>query len=142
MSHALSPACFKAVTDGGYIGVPWVDKGRSFDGWDCYGLVYCISRHDLERMVPSYVLGYTSSMHEASVGDALNFYSKEWNNVTNDRREIGDVLVFTLGGVPMHCGLVVTEHLMLHCFKGRDTVLEPFDSMAWRQRIEGVYRWT
>lgn len=142
MNRGLSPACFEPLTRGGYIGIPWVDKGRSFDGWDCYGLVYCISRRDLGRLVPSYVLGYTSSMHDESVAEALHFYSQEWANVTQAKREIGDVLVFMLGGVPVHCGLVVNDELMLHCFKGRETVLEPFVSAAWRQRVEGVYRWT
>jgi cell wall-associated NlpC family hydrolase len=141
MNLALSPACFKAVTEGGYIGIPWVDMGRTFDGWDCYGLVYCVSRHDLGLIVPSYVLGYTSSMHDESVCEALRFYSQEWANVTGEQREVGDVLVFNLGGIPVHCGLVVEPGLMLHCLKGRETVLEQYSTAAWRSRIEGVYRW-
>lgn len=133
MNLELSRACSD------YVGVPYVDHGRTPAGWDCYGLVYYLSRRYLHHGVPSYSLAYTNP---DSANDAFAEHCPEWHRVEVAAVDLGDVLVLNLQGLPIHCGLVIDEDTMLHCMRGRETVIERFTSPAWRRRIEGAYRWT
>lgn len=133
MSRAPFPAAFD------YVGVPYLEHGRTPARWDCYGLVYYLSRRYLHHNVPSYLLSYVDA---ESADGAFIEHLGEWQRVELPAVELGDVLVLTVVGQPTHCGLVVSDDAMLHCMRARDTVLERFASPAWARRIEGAYRWT
>jgi hypothetical protein len=51
-----------------------------------------------------------------------------------------DVPLFTLGGMPIHVGLMIDHRNFLHCEKKIGTVIERIDSMAWNKRLSGVFR--
>lgn len=129
------PECSK------YVGVPYVDRGRGPDGWDCYGLVYYVNNFHLGRPVPSYWLSYPSATDDDHVQSAIAYHCREWVEVERGDIAVGDTLVFNLHGLPVHCGIVYDAGRMLHCLAGRETVLERFDSYAWTKRLQGVFRW-
>ena len=122
-----------------YIGVPFVEHGRTPEGWDCYGLVYYLSRRYLHLNVPSYSLSYTDCDH---ADDAFAEHVGEWHGVQLADMQPGDVVVLNVEGLPTHCGLLLGDAGMLHCMHGRDTVRERIDSWHWSHRIAGAYRWT
>ena len=136
MSLAPSPAFSE------YVGVPYVDHGRSPEGWDCYGLVYYISRHVLGLPVPSYLNAYPDAEDCPHVRSAIEYHAKEWREVQRGEIAQGDTLVFNICGMPIHCGLAFSRELMLHCLAGHETVFDRIDGARWRSRIAGVYRWT
>jgi cell wall-associated NlpC family hydrolase len=135
----MSRALFRDVSD--YVGVPYLDHGRTPAGWDCYGLVYWLNSERLGRAVPSYSGRYSDAERVTEVSSLLRDEMRAWRAVARDALEPGDTLVFTLGGEPLHCGLALDGAVMLHCLRGRNTVREPFDGMAWARRLVGVYRW-
>jgi cell wall-associated NlpC family hydrolase len=121
--------------------VPYRDKGRSPSGWDCWGLIYYLSRNYFGHNVPSYLDCYESAQAEDSVTRAIRINSKDWRNVDAEQEVPGDVVILKLAGHPIHAGLVVEPGWMLHCMEGRGTVRECYLSNAWRNRIEGIFRW-
>jgi|SRR5262245_9261064 len=122
-----------------YIGVPYLSGGRSLEGWDCWGAVQHVSLALFDRRLPAYC-GYTDACERNEV---IPIFEREmlvdWQSVTEE--QAGDVVVFRILGAPTHCGLVIDPPLMIHCLRGRATVLESYRSIVWRDRIEGFYRW-
>lgn len=126
---------------GRYIGLPYQDKGRTFAGVDCYGICFLFLSEELQLQIPSYTDDYRDAKHKVSVSDAFGQYSKKWQRVSSGWT-LGDVVVFNLGGKPLHCGLLINKNDFLHCLEGTQSCLERLNSVTWSSRIEGVYRWT
>lgn len=123
------------------VGIPYLDHGRSNKGWDCYGLVCWMLQHEFGLRVPSYTMSYTKADDLESSGSAFEYHKGEWVHVERGTEQYGDVIVLTLGGSPVHCGMVLEPGRMLHCLAGRETCVERYDGHAWANRIEGIYRW-
>lgn len=134
----MSPERFKAYSN--YVGVPYVDKGRTPAGWDCYGLYHFVLAQMMGVQAPSYADEYTSATDEASASAALAARGL-WQRVAPGAEAEGDGVVFTIAGRPLHCGYVLTRGTMLHALRGRDTVVEPYTRSTWNKRIEGFYKW-
>jgi len=118
------------------IGVPFLDQGRDFHGWDCWGLIsrayrecFGIELPDLDRCN---VLNYEQGRE---LFDSLAVAYKE---VELDRGRAGDVVI--LRGVPCHAGLVVKAGLMIHVDEKCDTCVEPYSSGVWKTRAKGIFR--
>lgn len=126
---------------GKYIGLPYEDKGRGPRGFDCWGLV----RHILSEQfgittLPDYVDSYTSASDRNSVTSAVSTgLAQGWTKVAEPVP--GAIVILLVAGRPWHCGLVVNKDWMVHTLKGIDVCIERFDSMAWRNRIEGFYQY-
>lgn len=54
--------------------------------------------------------------------------------------EEGDVVIFK--GRPWHIGLVVAPGQMIHSYQGGTSCIEDYNSIRWKSRIEGFYRYT
>lgn len=114
-----------------FVGIPYLDGGDSGGGADCYGLVRLVYREVRRVEAPSLARVGRS---EASPGDK----APRW--VKSDCGAVGDVVVFALGGVPAHCGVVVGRDLMLHAIRGRRSAIESYGTSMWAKRIAGYYR--
>lgn len=138
MNQELLLACSK------YVGVPYVNKGRSPTGWDCFGLYWWVSWAVLGVVgMPSYddtYAGVGMPGRDASVALAIRANAPLWQRRAGPGMP-GDCAVFLLGGAPTHCGMVIGGGNMLHCLQGRDTVIENYTTAGWSRRIEGFYKW-
>jgi cell wall-associated NlpC family hydrolase len=124
-----------------YLAVPYADKGRTLEGWDCYGLYRYLQaeRHGIE--LPSWDDSYTSAEDGPAVAASMGERLGSWVAVPLGSEQEGDGIVFRLGGIPWHCGYVIEPGIMLHALQGRMTAIERYNSHLWQKRIEGIYRW-
>jgi cell wall-associated NlpC family hydrolase len=118
------------------IGVPFLDQGRDFHGWDCWGLIrrayrdcFGIELPDLNRCT---VLSYEQGR------ELFDSLAVAYREVDLALAQPGDVVI--LRGVPCHAGLVVQPGLMLHVDMNIDTCVEPYATGAWKTRVIGIYR--
>lgn len=122
-----------------YVGIPYLNRGRSREGVDCWGLVQLWYREQLGVEVPDYLWAYTNAHDFESVENAINENKKTWRRV--DEADYGDVLVFRIKGVPIHVGIKQQGDDFLHAFQGTESCLERLSSVAWNRRLTEIYRW-
>lgn len=116
---------------------PFVDKGRDYSGWDCWGLVFCAYRDVYGIVLPKY-LDYDSSVEYDQLKVLISAGKRAWIPVKIP--QAGDVAVFNISGMPCHTALVIDGKSALHAEKKIGTFIEPLSSPVWARRIEGFYR--
>ena len=115
------------------IRVPFLDKGRGWAGWDCWGLVVCYYGDVLGIALPAYDDYDTVQNHKALVR-LFTSNAQKWIKVPGALD--GRVALIFRSGLPLHAGLVIANgRRILHCEEGVGTVSEPIE----RFRIEGIY---
>lgn len=120
-----------------YIGIPFNQHGRDFNGCDCWGLVKLYYNNELGINLPCLSSLYEHTQDAKIVGvisnEALN-----WRLV--DVPDANDVAVLSMRGMPFHVGLMTGKRDMLHIEQDINSVIERIDSPIWNSRIKGFYR--
>ena len=125
-----------------YLPIPFREKGRSTDGVDCWGLVRLVYAERFGISLPDLSDRYTASDDGPVVEGVLTSEAApggSWRLREGSPREVGDVGVFRIRGLPSHVGLAVAEGRFLHSIRGVDTVVEDWTSPAWKDRLVGWY---
>jgi len=119
-----------------YVQIPYADRGRAFDGCDCYGLVLLFYREEYGEEIED-VMYESAQDHKANA--RLVDVSKE----TMRAREVtapaeGDLVLMRAAGHPAHIGVYIEPHSCLHTSRRYGTVCEPLSRC--KSQIEGYYR--
>lgn len=122
-----------------YVGIPYQDRAREDNLLDCWGLLCLFYRRELGIELPQYTVDTPDGA--AHVAQLVGNTCKEpvWEPVADI--QFGDVLLFRVHGLPIHCGVSVGNGEFLHSFPKRGSCLEMLDSLTWRNRFDGAYRW-
>lgn len=127
--------------------VPFVEGGRDYDGWDCWGLVVCCQRDVYGRILPSHSGEYGSTARRDELKALIERDKTEtdlWELV--DEPETGCLVLLYLYGRPCHIGVMVDHRNVLHTEAKCNTVTQRIDRTPWRgegyDKVEGYYRFT
>lgn len=122
--------------------VPFVDLGRDWNGWDCWGLVHCAYRECLRVDLPSFAGGYANAGNTVESREQLLRLSDaerhRWRPA--GAPEPLDVVLMIVTGRPIHVGLFLGGGRFIHAERKLGTMIERMASPMWSRRIEGVYR--
>lgn len=132
-----------------YIGLPFVDGGRDFYGVDCEGLCRLVMQHEAgDPAIPAY--GVLSADGLATVARAINENAAlpPWVSVKREELRPFDWVLMTgrekVDGRPRtltaHCGVMITDTLVLHIEKATHSVAVPIDHYTIRTRLAGFVR--
>lgn len=125
------------------LAVPFLTKGRSYDGWDCWGLVFCCYRDVRGIQLPSYADDYERSgdTHQArqELQQLIDRESPAWRQIVHAQQF--DLAVFKIADIRSHIGVMVDRVNCLHAEFKIGTVIEPVNSLMWEKRIEGIYQY-
>jgi hypothetical protein len=122
----------------GYVGLPFLWRGRDRDGLDCWGLVRLVYLERFGIALPSFEDGYAAEFDKPAsarrVFDSERLASGRWEPAADDA-QVGDIAVFRAAGVP-HVGLLIARDpvRMLHAIEGTDSCVERVDAPAWSAR--------
>ena len=117
--------------------VPFVEKGRSWEGWDCWGLVYVAYRDVLGIIIPDYLDRYDHT-HEVTRLSKVVEQEKQivWKRVEHKDWARGDVMTIRRRNLCVHAGLIVADGQVMHAEQDMGTIIEPMPMLD----IEGAYR--
>lgn len=120
-----------------YVGVPYLEHGRDFNGCDCFGLV----RLALARELRIYLPDWRPESHEPQGRfKAIESHIDSFKRV--DLPEVGDIGIFVFESLPTHVGLYVGNGLLLHTLQGRQACIERLSSPLLRGRAREWYRYS
>lgn len=125
---------------GNYIGLPFKDRGRDEEGYDCWGLLRLIYGEVFGVELPTYIDRYKDTKDSESLGPLIRQERENWESIEEGNEKLGDVVVIRIRGQPMHTGLVLGEKKFLHIEDGVDSSIEAYDSIKWTKRVIGFYR--
>jgi hypothetical protein len=122
-----------------YIGIPFLDKGRDINGIDCWGLVRLVYKQEYHIDLPNFSTNYEADDTE-QMRDLLAQYKEGWEKI--DAPTEGCIVLFNILGVESHMGIAVSSTHFLHARDRYDSAIESFESVAWRNRITGFYKYS
>lgn len=123
-----------------YIGLPFVDHGRDFDGCDCWGLIRLIMKHECSVDLPAY--GETSALDLQAVAGmvAKEKEIEPWIYVHPTAVKAFDVVVMHRRRDPIHIGIMATRFEVIHIEEKTDSVLVPLTHPTIKFRQPKFYR--
>lgn len=120
-----------------YIGLPWLDRGRTPAGVDCWGLVRLVYAGEFGIDLPDHADGYRHAGDRGTILALVEDARSDWMPVMTVAKA-GDLVL--MRQAPWHVGLVVGRGRMLHIPEGGSSCIEPYDTGRWGRRVEGIYR--
>lgn len=125
-----------------YVGLPFKEFGRDRKGVDCWGLYRLIHQEQFGLTLPSYDKDYASTEDFKRLGRLIpDSLANGWSKIPEGQETLGDIIIMRLYNVPMHVGFVTRAGWMLHIMEGIDATHEPYNGLAWKDRIIGFYRY-
>lgn len=122
-----------------YIGIPYLEHGRSRSGCDCWGLVRMVLTEHFSHVLPSLSEEYESVNSELTAA-LIDRHKPTVQAERVDEFFPGDIVVFRVLGLPSHVGVIVGPNYVLHIERGAASIAERLDSRRICSRIEGIYR--
>jgi cell wall-associated NlpC family hydrolase len=135
-----------------YQGIPFAPRGRDRGGIDCFGLLRLVYEEQLRILLPSFTESYTTALEKEEVRAAFASELPKYGRpiAAGEERCFDAIFVRPFGR--LHCGVVVARGWMLTVTARFDEAGNPipgsgssgcerYDSVMWRNRIEGFFRW-
>ena len=123
-----------------YIGIPYLDKGRTFAGCDCYGLVKLYYKNELNIDIPEVNTGAETPRRTLAV--YLEQISKKWREATPQKNA---VVAMCLNAehpkMVTHFGVMLNNKTMLHSYKNAHSHIISIDHPTVKNQIKGFYKW-
>ena len=120
-----------------YIGIPYKQYGRSFDGCDCYGLVYLFYKYELGIELPTYLNTYNHD-NINSITEIIRKEKELWTKIQTPKKFC--CILFNVNGLYNHIGIYLGKNLFLHSAEVRkESCIERITHPFWKTRIEGYY---
>lgn len=148
MIHAFAQPPFWAAK---YIGIPFVDLGRTHEGCDCWGLVRLVLMEQARLDLPSLSTSYDSEKnHNKVIAEIeLNKYSGSWKPVQDGEEKTFDVAEMSSpvrvrgkwAFPPLHVGIFVCPRWILHVERETASRLSCVEERGISNRILGIWRY-
>ena len=120
-----------------FVGLPWRDRGRTADGYDCWGLVRAAFAAGTGIELPSHADAYATAADRAETALVYAGEVGDWRDVGTGHEQAYDVASLRIAH-SLHVGLIVRRGLMLHMPRGRTSVIEPL--ARYRTVLTGIHR--
>jgi cell wall-associated NlpC family hydrolase len=119
------------------IGIPFKNRGRGPEEYDCYGLVQEIYRR-CGIDIPDYTVNALDFM---AVNAVYQENKKIW--IPTERPEFPDVLAMKFNSpLVNHVGVYLGNHQFVHAREGSNSCIESTEHVYWKRAIVAYYKWS
>lgn len=122
-----------------YSSIPYVEKGRTAAGADCWGLARLIYEQEYNIQLPSFSDNYESPDVER-IAELLAQYREGW--IQNTTPVAGDIVLFRILGHVSHIGVMISDTHFIHTRKKQNVIVARLDEPKWKNRIAGFYSYS
>lgn len=122
-----------------YLKIPFKNKGRDWNGVDCWGLVHLFYKEEFGIQLPPYLDVNEKWDEVGKIAAVMGVEKNKWKKVAIP--QFGDVIMFNIVGIPVHVGIALDKKMMLHALDKVGVSIEPYKSLKWEFRLEGFYRY-
>jgi len=123
-----------------YLQIPFVHRGNTFSGADCFGLLQLFYKHELAVLLPDCSIEYEEEWWRTE--NLILDLCTEYNFTLVDTPQFGDAILFyNTSKVPGHIGIVIDEHQFIHMTKSGVGVAN-FLYGYWARQVHSIYRVT
>lgn len=122
-----------------WLAVPWVDRGESLEGWDCWGLCRVVGAEAFGLVLPPFAGVVPTAEDQPAVAGAVAASLPRFREVAP---AAGTVRLFASEGLLAHVGLHLTPRVVLHAVKGTGTFTVDLGDprcAAWQRRARGAF---
>lgn len=124
-----------------FVGIPYADRGRSFAGCDCYGLVWLVMRELCAVDLPAFREDYVTASDGAYLARLIAGEVSAWDAVPLGEERTFDGVLMRSGRLLSHIGIVVEPGKLLHVYEGSDSRIERYTLPPASLRLSGFYRY-
>ena len=124
-----------------FVGIPYLDKGRTIDGVDCWGLVSRVFAEIRGIDLPSYADSYATADDRAALAVLIRGELDPWDEIATGDEQTFDCVLMKEAGYPRHIGVVVQPGQLLHVQRGETSRIERYRHGPLKHRIVGFYRY-
>jgi len=126
----------------GLVGTPFLPRGRTRAGLDCWGLQRLALQIAVGVEVPSYADRYTDTAEDDINARLIReLRDEDWHEVAaGQEQRLDAVLMRGAFRVPSHLGTVLRPGLMLHTYSAGAVRVDYYRRGLFKERIVGFYR--
>jgi cell wall-associated NlpC family hydrolase len=124
-----------------FVGIPYLDKGRSLVGCDCWGLLHQVYRELRGIDLPSYAEDYVTASDRREIARLISGELGAWEKVEPGFEVTFDGVLMSEDGFLRHVGVVTTPGLLLHVQRGQTSRIERYRSGLLARRVAGIFRY-
>lgn len=124
-----------------FVGLNYVDWGRSPDGVDCYGLLYLVYKNMLGIEIPPLDGKHIDPADRKAIAALVNDELDPWEEIEQGLEKPFDAVLVRIGRDVMHVGMVASPGKMLHIENGSLSQIEPYRTGKFKHRVAGFYRY-
>jgi murein DD-endopeptidase len=123
-----------------FIGIPFVSKGRSFNGCDCYGLVKLYYKEVLNIDIPETII--TAEQPRRTFANYLNEISKNWTATTPAKNVVVAMSVNAEHpSLVTHFAVMIDDKRFIDTRENMSSYLTSIDDEKIKNQIKGFYKW-
>lgn len=124
-----------------FIGIPFVDGGRTFEGADCYGLVKLYYKNILNIEIPETKI--QPNQPKRIMINYLNEISKNWKQIESPEKNC--VVAMAMHDehpkLVTHFAVMIDEKRMLHTLNKQNSNIKNIDDISIKPFIKGFFEW-
>jgi cell wall-associated NlpC family hydrolase len=143
MTQAATTTTYRRMVLAELVGIPYLERGRGFDGADCWGVCLLAARHLFNMDLPEYFYSASDMLDEACEHIRRETRGPHWRALPDGGPyPRACIHIFRVKGFETHCGIHVGGGEFLHSLAGRNSCVESLFGADWCKRKTGSFEWT